>query len=196
MAANTTLPEPMDPTDTRLLAASVKTACNAVRPGICTTPPDRARNAVTPLGAKKTSVVWPVCIIAAPAWKLLLAKPISTVFASVELVKLKRAKAPDVDCVIVKGVQKITALDKATLVADASPRLGVTRVGEIANTLFPEPLFDKLTNILLEFVATALEADKPDSTSEVPVATPTSGVTRVGDEASTLLPEPGRGLHG
>jgi hypothetical protein len=72
----------------------------------------------------------------------------------------------------------------------AAPRTGVTRVGDVARTLFPEPVFVTETRFLEASVASADEAVREDSWREVPVAAPRTGVTRVGDVARTLFPEP------
>jgi hypothetical protein len=45
-------------------------------------------------------------------------------------------------------------------VADAAPKTGVTKVGLVANTLLPVPVFVTLTSALDASVATALEAVK------------------------------------
>ena len=50
-----------------------------------------------------------------------------------------------------------------TEVAVAAPRTGVTSVGLVARTLFPEPVFVTDTTSLLAFKARAVEAVRPDS---------------------------------
>ena len=81
-------------------------------------------------------------------------------------------------------------VDKARDVPVATPIIGVTSVGVVARTLFPEPVFATLTRFLLASVATAAEAVRPVSAREVPVAAPNTGATRVAPVARTLFPEP------
>jgi hypothetical protein len=50
----------------------------------------------------------------------------------------------------------------------ASPRLGEIKIGEVFNTLEPEPVFETETRFLEESVATADDMDRPESWSEVP----------------------------
>lgn len=79
---------------------------------------------------------------------------------------------------------------KATEVADAAPRVGVTNTGDVASTLLPVPVLVTLTRFFDASVATADEMVRPLRFSEVPVAAPTLGVTNAGDVAKTATPVP------
>jgi hypothetical protein len=75
-------------------------------------------------------------------------------------------------------------------VADAAPKTGVTNVGDVDSTFEPVPVLATEIKFLEESVAKALDAVKPDNCKLVPVATPKTGVTNVGDVDSTFEPEP------
>jgi hypothetical protein len=62
------------------------------------------------------------------------------------------------------------------------PRIGVTNVGLVANTLLPVPVFVTLTNAFEALVATALDAVKPDNDNDGMVTVPVN----VGDAVSDL----------
>ena len=74
--------------------------------------------------------------------------------------------------------------------APAEPIVGVVRLGEVARTLLPEPVLVTLIRFLLASVATAEDAVRPESCKEVPVAAPRTGVTKVGEVARAMPPEP------
>jgi hypothetical protein len=70
------------------------------------------------------------------------------------------------------------------------PRAGVTKVGDVAKTLLPLPVFVTLIKFLLLSVATADEIVNPLKLREAPNAAPILGVVRVGDVPKTNAPDP------
>ena len=130
---------------------------------------------------------------------------VTLVAAVVVSVKLKAPAVAKVDpsanvkVAALAGVVKVTLL---ILVAEATPKTGVTRVGDVANTLTPVPVLSVKADAKLEDEGVIKNAVTP---TPVPVTLPTgivqfvrvpevgvpkTGVTRVGDVANTKDPLP------
>jgi hypothetical protein len=105
----------------------------------------------------------------------------------------------NVKVAVVAGAVKVTLL---IVVAEATPKTGVTRVGEVANTLTPVPVLSVSAEAKLEDEGVIRNAVTP---TPVPVTLPTgilqlvrspedgvpkAGVTRTGDVANTKAPLP------
>jgi len=132
---------------------------------------------------------------------------VTLVAAVVVRVKLK---APAVARVELSANVKVAAVAGAVnatlliLVAVATPKTGVTRVGVLANTLAPEPVssVSAAAKLADEGVAknAATFAAKPDTPVEIgrpvqlvrvpDVGVPNNGVVRVGEVANTKSPDP------
>ena len=87
------------------------------------------------------------------------------------------------------------ALDNVSEVADATPRIGVTRVGDVFKTTDPvpedaaTPVPPEATDNGVTKVAEFAEID-PDKLTDVPVAAPSTGVMSVGVLLRTTWPDP------
>jgi hypothetical protein len=82
------------------------------------------------------------------------------------------------------------ALVKVNDVAAASPNTGVIKVGELDKTFEPVPVLAIEIKFLDASVAIACEALRLESCKLVPVAAPSTGVTKVGDVDNTTEPNP------
>jgi hypothetical protein len=127
--------------------------------------------------------------------------------AVVVRVKLKAPEVAKVDPSANVSVAAVAGAVKATLlilVAVATPNTGVTRVGDVANTLTPVPVLSvsaaakladdgvpKKVATLAAKPDTPVEIGKPVQFVRVPeVGVPNNGVVRVGDVANTKSPLP------
>ena len=132
---------------------------------------------------------------------------VTLVAAVVVSVKLKAPEVAKVDPSANVKVAAVAGAVKATLlilVAVATPNTGVTRVGDVANTLTPVPVLSvsaaakladegvpKKVATLAAKPETPVEIGRPVQLVRVPeVGVPNNGVVRVGDVANTKSPDP------
>jgi hypothetical protein len=132
---------------------------------------------------------------------------VTLVAAVVVSVKLLAPEVAKVDPSTKVNVDAVAGAVKTTLfilVADATPKTGVVRVGEVANTKSPLPVSSvtAVAKLAEDGVAknVATLAAKPDTPDEIgrpvqlvrvpEVGVPNNGVVRVGEVANTKSPDP------
>lgn len=153
---------------------------DAVPVRLVTTPLEGVPNAgVTSVGeVAKTAEPEPVSSVSAPESWADVNDPKDVAFPTEVTAPVKLALVVTLPAVKPAAVPVIFV----PIRAEGVPNAGVTRVGEVARTLLPVPVFVTLTTCLLALRASAVEAVKPDSVvvdEAVSVVNAASGDVRV-----------------
>jgi len=203
--ANTLAPVPVSSVSAAAKLALVGVPKNVATPAASPETPDDMGRPVTLVMVPDAGVPRLGATNVGPEANTLAPEPVSSVSAAAKFALLGVARnvatfVPNPDMPVDTG--RPVAL---VSVADVGvPRMGVTSVGEVANTFAPLPVSSVNTVARLALLGVARNVATPEARPDTPVdmgrpvmfvampedGVPSAGVTSVGDVANTLAPEP------